>query len=240
MKPDRRVPTASVLAALLLAAGAGLSPARAQEDLPTSCGQIGGGYGPFDYRTAPAHEKALVETPHFPKIVENLVRGNRGYLGGDLEYTLRAFPNHHRALISVIRYGRKTGTDKPPNMTFTVECFLKRAVFYRPNDGLVRVIYAGYLFEKNRADEAQVHLSKAEEFAPNDPFRLHSIGSVYLEAKVYDKARIFAQRTEALGYTNSPLKNALLKAGQWTEAGATDTAASAPPAASAPGAGKAP
>ena len=239
MKPDRRVPTASVLAALLVAAGSALAPAQAQE-LPASCGRIGDGYGPFDYRTASAHEKALVEGAHFPKMVENLVRGHRGYLGGDIDYTLRAFPNHHRALIAVIKYGRKTGRDQPPDMRYTVDCWLRRAVHYQPTDGIARIIYAGYLFEKNRADEAVFQLTKAEESAPNDAFRLHSIGSTYLEAKVYDKARVFAQRTEALGYTNSPLKNALLKAGQWTEAGATDTAASAPPAASAPGAGKAP
>lgn len=73
----------------------------------------GQGFGPFDYtdpetarpgkygQSPPLH---LVEIAHFTPEVEHLVRGKSGAIYGDLDYTLRAFPNHHRALWSMVRY----------------------------------------------------------------------------------------------------------------------------------------
>ena len=68
-----------------------------------ACGPLEtGGYGPYDY-TNPIHfrEKLpIVEGAHFDAGVESLrghLKKNAGTLDGDLDYTLRAFPNHHRA-----------------------------------------------------------------------------------------------------------------------------------------------
>ncbi|MEL7448527.1 MAG: hypothetical protein AAFN78_04915, partial [Pseudomonadota bacterium] len=95
---------ALIAAGLLASAQAGA--ARPKED----CGPLQNAYGPFDY-TNPDHvAKKLdrVERAHFDKGVENLKghltnAGGKAQLKGDIAYTLRAFPNHHRALYAMIR-----------------------------------------------------------------------------------------------------------------------------------------
>ena len=68
----------------------------------------GGGYGPYDY-TNPTHFRdklPIVNDYHFNARVENLVGGNKeesSHPGGDLNYVLMAFPNHHRALAAMMR-----------------------------------------------------------------------------------------------------------------------------------------
>ena len=77
--------------------------------VPSECGgpEITNAYGPFDY-TNPTHFRErlpIVETYHFTLKVETLEAGETGTEpGGDLDYTLRAFPNHHRALYAMGRY----------------------------------------------------------------------------------------------------------------------------------------
>lgn len=70
------------------------------------CGSLQNAFGPFDYRDPEARGEPLrlVESAHFTPSVESLVKGNSGTVAGDLDYTLRAFPNHHRALYSVAQY----------------------------------------------------------------------------------------------------------------------------------------
>src|SRR5438128_12469438 len=72
-------------------------------------------YGPYDYRTATDQQKHLVEITgaHFTTSVETLRSGNTGTLGGELDYTLRVFPNHTRALMAMVRLGQRDKTIKP-------------------------------------------------------------------------------------------------------------------------------
>src|SRR5437867_1540176 len=59
-------------------------------------------YGPFDYRTATGDQKTIVEAHHFTSEVESLHAGITGSIGAEIDYTLRAFPNHPRALMAMI------------------------------------------------------------------------------------------------------------------------------------------
>ena len=78
------------------------------------CGELGNSFGPFDYRTVPEQPKRLVEGAHFTPVVESLIRGNTASgPGGDIDYTLRAMPNHHRALLATVRLGEIEKTGKP-------------------------------------------------------------------------------------------------------------------------------
>ncbi|MDB5850133.1 MAG: hypothetical protein JWP29_3885, partial [Rhodoferax sp.] len=117
----------------------------------SGCGPIQNAYGPFDYRFEKGNSLYLVESAHFTPVVEALIRGNAGYLGGDLDYTLRAFPNHHRALMAVMRYGEKTKSPQPPNLRYTVECYFVRALQFKPDDTIVKLIYASFLGKNSRA-----------------------------------------------------------------------------------------
>ncbi|TQE90816.1 MAG: hypothetical protein FKY71_20345, partial [Spiribacter salinus] len=104
-----------------------------------SCGSLGDGYGPYDYTNAEHREERLpiVTRAHFTPQVERLERGQSGHLGGDIDYTLRAFPNHHRALDAMSRLAVREDTHKPSNMRYTVRCWFHRAKEFAPDDGMV-------------------------------------------------------------------------------------------------------
>ena len=60
-------------------------------------------YGPYDYRID-KDKLPIVEIAHFTAQVESLLRGqSMASFAGDISYTLQRFPNHHRALMSVMR-----------------------------------------------------------------------------------------------------------------------------------------
>jgi hypothetical protein len=195
-------------------------PAAAQSVASDACGPLKppGQFGPFDYRKEHGEPLQLVQGAHFPPKVEQLIGGNRGYLGGDIDYTLRAFPNHHRALVSMMEYAKRTQQDPPPHMHYTVECYLDRAIRMAPDDVIVRILYAQYLASKSRIDEADAQLRSADTLAGNDGFTHYNIGLAYLEMKQYERALSQAHQALALGMTRDALKNALIAAGKWVDA----------------------
>ena len=118
-----------------------------------ACGSIerkGGGYGPDDY-TNPSdfrNKLPIVDQHHFNARVESLIGGHKEETRrptGDLGYVLFAFPNHHRALNAMVRLSSKENTSKPAGSTFTIDCWLDRAIRWRPEDAMVRMIYGNYL-----------------------------------------------------------------------------------------------
>ena len=241
MKPMyQRPPLPALLTALLLAAGA-LPPAAAQGDA-TTCGPLANAYGPFDYRTD-KDKLTHVERPHFPPVVEALIRGNRGYLGQDIDYTLRAFPNHHRALLAVMRYGEKLKTPHVKEMPYTVECYFDRALRFRPDDNIVRMLYAQFLAKNERKPEGLKQLEVAAAGAEESGFTQYNIGMIYVEMKEFDRALGQAHKAIWLGFERPALREQLVAAGKWVDAppapektaaaaapDKTDKAASATPA----------
>jgi hypothetical protein len=66
------------------------------------CGDLKASFGPFDYRTpedAPSRE--MVTSAHFTDDVAAGIKGNTGTIGADLDYTLKAIPNHPGALATM-------------------------------------------------------------------------------------------------------------------------------------------
>ena len=193
------------------------------------CGPIENGFGPFDYRPErdpPTQgtgdhitKLGLVEGAHFTKEVELLIRGHRSGddPGGDLDYTLRAFPNHHRALLSVMRYGEKKKSAKPAGLRFDVECYFERALRFTSDDAIVRMIYSTYLSKNNRQAEAIAQLEQATALAGKNGFTHYNIGLVYFDMKLYDKGLAQAHRALALGFERENLRDLLKKANKWQE-----------------------
>jgi Flp pilus assembly protein TadD len=216
----KRWPLAVGAAALVLAAGAG-----AQD-----CGSLANAYGPFDYRTS-ADKLVIVETYHFTPDVEYLRRGAQGSLGGDLDYTLRAAPNHHRALMAMTNLALREHKQQADGAKYTVDCYFDRAEEFAPNDGIVRMIHGIYLSRVGKKAEALQRFKEAESLAGDSPTLHYNLGLAYLDVKQYDEALAHAQRAYALGVTLPGLRNKLKAAGQWREpAPATaDAAKDAPP-----------
>lgn len=213
--PNRR----SVAAALLLAATA-CTPALAQS-AGGGCGSLEASYGPFDFRTD--HSKLPIVTgAHFTAPVEALIRGATSTRpGGDIAYTLRAIPNHHRALISMMRLGEKEKTSKPFGSNYTVECWFERAIAFRPDDSIVRMIYSGFLNSKGNVKNANSQLEFATAYAKDNGFTHYNIGLHYFDLKNYDKALMQAHKAIGLGFDHADLRNQLTAAGKWREPQAT-------------------
>ena len=205
--------------------------AAAQQQADPACGNpFVNGYGPFDYRTQQASLK-IVEDYHFTPRVESLIGGMQGTIGGDLNYTLRAFPNHHRALVAMMRLGERLKTPIPPGAVFSVECFFKRALLFRPDDSVARMLYSKYLFNVGNKNDALRELDYTRETTKDNAFTHYNLGLLYQEFGAFDRALEQAHRALALGFGRPELKAQLQKAGKWSEptAAPAETAASAPP-----------
>ena len=143
-------------------------PVSAQ-NAPNVCGDLRNAYGPYDYRND-RDKLPIVESFHFTPEVEALIRGKSGYIGGDLDYTLRAFPNHHRALVSMMNLAEREKNRQPRGARYTVECYFERAVRFAPDDTIVRMLFAIDLNKIGRVQEANQQLEESVKLAGNDPF----------------------------------------------------------------------
>jgi tetratricopeptide (TPR) repeat protein len=185
------------------------------------CGPVHrlGGFGPFDYRDKAnlSRNLPIVEQFHFTQNVENLIRGESTHvIGGDLSYTLRAFPNHHRALNAIVRLAAREKTDQPRGSSVSVNCWFDRAIRWREDDGTVRMLYANYLVQAKKLDEAGKQYQAAEKLLPNSPNVAYNYGLYHFERKDYDKAREYAKKAYAKGFPLDGLKRKLMSVGKWS------------------------
>lgn len=210
------------------------SPSAIAQELPVGCGSLWsqGRFGPYDYRssgyipetTYRSHKALLyiVEHHHFTPEVEALIRGKTNTTpGGDIAYTLHAFPNHHRALIAMVALSEKEKTPKPIGSNYNVECWFSRAIAWRPGDSMVRMIYANFLVKAKRINEAEQQLNVAVEQAGNNAFTHNNIGLIFFDMKNYEKALIHAHKAYELGLRMPTLPDKLKSVGKWTEPVAT-------------------
>lgn len=218
------------LALCLCVLAAWASPAAAQAGA-SACGQLQNGFGPYDYRTD-RDKLPIVESAHFTPEVEALVRSVTGYIGGDLDYTLRAFPNHHRALLAMMRFGERTKSAQPPSAKYSVDCYFQRAVRFKSDDTTARMLYATYLHKNGRDAEANQQMESTLELAGDNAFTRYNAGLVFLDLKNYEKALQQAHIAYELGFTRPELREALKKSGKWVEP--PEAAASVPASAQVP------
>lgn len=202
------------LVAVLMALGTTASGLASGQE---GCGPLENAYGPFDYRSS-KKELNVVEQFHFTPDVESLRHGNTGALGGDLDYTLRASPNHHRALMAMVNLALKAKSAKPLGARYTVDCWFDRAIRFANDDGAVRIIYGVYLYRVGKKDEARRVLEDARRFAKDDPNLYYNLGFVYLDLGDKAKALESAQTAYRLGAQLPGLRNKLRKAGAWKDA----------------------
>lgn len=192
------------------------TPALAQSG-NEACGSLKASVGPYDYRTD-RDKLPIVEGAHFTAEVEALIRGTSSRLpGGDIAYTLRAIPNNHRALLAMMRLGEKEKTPQPYGSTYTIQCWFERAVLFRPEDGIVRMIYSTYLNSNGRAPEATRQLEIATSYARDNAFTHYNIGLHYFDMKNYDRALQQAHKAIELGFTQPVLRDKLKSVGKWVE-----------------------
>jgi hypothetical protein len=221
----------SVLVATLLSSSTALAQGG-----ELGCGSLRNAYGPFDYRTATPDQKGIVENAHFTPGVESLTRGKTGPFGGDIRYTLIVFPNHPRALMAMERLVEKERANPARDAWYSIECFYERALRFRPDDHVVRLLYVNFLVKRKETDNALKQLDYVADTTRDNPFAQFNVGMLYMDMKLYDKALEQAHRVIAMGFDRRELRERLTAAGHWVEPPAS--AASAPEgAASAPASG---
>jgi hypothetical protein len=197
---------------LLLASACCITLAHAQV---SGCGELKNGFGPYDF-LSDKDKLPIVEQHHFTPEVEMLVRGNTSVaVGADISYTLLAFPNHHRALQAMVRLGARQHTPQPAGATFSVECYFDRALRFRPHDTTARLLYANYLFQNQRKQDALSQMAVAADEAADNPFTHYNMGLMYLENQVYDLALAHARKAYDLGFTQPGLRDKLEQLGRW-------------------------
>ena len=196
----------------------------AQSANSSNCGTLfsSGQYGPYDFRTD-KDKLPIVLRAHFTHEVESLIRGiSSGTPGGDIDYTLRAIPNHPSALIAMMRLAEKEKNPQPRGSNYTVECWFERALQFRPDDNVVRMIYATFLAKNGRTPQALEQLERVTATAGDNAFTHYNAGLIYFNIKDFDKALSQAHKALALGLPRTELADQLKTAGKWTEPTASD------------------
>ena len=176
------------------------------------------GYGPFDYTQRATNMQSLkiVEDYHFTSNVESLIKGANGSIPSDIDYTLSAWPNHHRALNSISRYdlGYPNKRHKPAQ---PIECYFNRAILFSPDDSITQLLYAIYLHKSGHQARALELYQSAEKLAPTDPQIQYNMALLLVDMKDFEKARYYADSVYARGYPLPGLKRRLTAAGYWDE-----------------------
>jgi tetratricopeptide (TPR) repeat protein len=183
----------------------------------SACGPLENAYGPYDYRTDKA-KLPIVLGAHFTPEVEALIRGATSTRPGhDIDYTLRAIPNNPRALYSMMQLGKKENTDRPSGSHYSVECWFDRAIRFRPDDQVVRMLYSTFLANNARKREAEQQLEVVLSSTKDNPFTHYNVGLVYFDLGEYGKALAQAHKAIDLGFTRPELRDKLQVAGKWEE-----------------------
>ena len=187
--------------------------------------------GPWDYSDPFSHSEGsagggsswsrvyLVEIAHFQPSVERLQSAKTGTIMTSIDYTLGVFPNHHRALWTLIRYDKRLGGKLPNNFPshypITVECYFDRAFQFKPRDPKVHQLYGSYFHLNHNYKKALKYYLKAEKLSDNDSQLIYNIGLLYYDMENYAKAKEYAEKAIKLGFRVKGLKNKLIKNGHW-------------------------
>ncbi|MDO8706949.1 MAG: tetratricopeptide repeat protein [Sulfuricaulis sp.] len=198
-----------------------------------------GQFGPFDYydlKNTPHNALPLVERAHFGAVTKNrLRRGEICSYWGDLDYTLRAFPNHPGALMAMVEYLEAGGSTSPcakkavkRNVTDlavelekgawqekTADYYFETAIEFRPQHAATRVLYGRYQHKEGRLNEALKTYTEAEKLDPKSADLHYYLGLLYFDMKNNVKAMYHAEIAYRLGQQLPELRDKLTKANAW-------------------------
>jgi hypothetical protein len=193
------------------------------------CGTLQNPYGPYDYSnpTDVADRLPIVEINHFTPDVENHIKGITGPVPIELDYTLRAFPNHTRALWSMARYQLEHPW-RPSDRYRSIECYFARALAFKSDDATVWMVKGMYSARKGDHMGAIKEYDRAEKLQPGLVEVSYNQGLSYFAIKEYAKARELAEKAYAQGYPLPGLKNKLIGVGQWRQGSSPSNSKSAP------------
>ncbi len=260
----RNLNTAKILFVMLAANTFVTTSAHAAPNTPKSTAVYGavddgpddvdGQFGPYDYYRPPAEPRgaiALVEREHLGfKVAEQMFK--KDYCGYylNLDYTLRAFPNHPKALPMMAKFleshstcppSRKTevtveaaaialesGTWQERNMEYyygTAIHFVTEDTRVIPKHAETHVLYGDWLRKNGEYGKAQKQYETALALKPGSADAHYGMGLMYLDQNNSAKAAEYAKKAYTLGKPPAELRDRLVASGVWQ---ATPTGKQAP------------
>jgi tetratricopeptide (TPR) repeat protein len=181
------------------------------------------GYGPFDYANSEAFKDKLpiVERYHFtPETYQEAISGTAPpNVIDDLDYTLRAFPNHPRALYAMGVYQEALRKQSLQGYAYwtgkfhTTDCYFRRATDFKPNDPAIYAAYGSYLYTTGQKTKALQYFKRAVELNPESPEYNYDVGLSLLESGDLEGARRYAEKAYEGGYPLSYLRDQLKRKG---------------------------
>lgn len=185
-------------------------------------------FGPFDYldRAKFEGELFITEEYHLTPEILNLQQATTTTAINDIQYTLMAWPNHHKALYAAYRYRLLNRGEfrRDINAPSPVECHLQRAINFSPRDPVPYMIQGMLLHEWELYKEALKSFRTANALMPNDVITLYNMGLTLVELEMYEEAREVADRVYSTDFPLPGLRNKLIAAEQRSREAAEDTA----------------
>ena len=206
----------SLLAVTFLAGS--INPVSAGE---VECGSLENHFGPWDYYD-PANHRAnaaqsegrigIVTGAHLSNSMLRLDRGKTALqIREDLDYTLRAIPNHPRALDLASRFSHQRSTSesfrqRQKNLKLSVECYFDRAFRLSHNNPETWKLYGIHNHRIGNYEKAVSSYKKALELGSNTADVNYNIGLSYFEAGDYSNAKLYATKAYDGGFPLQGLK----------------------------------
>ncbi len=214
-KMKRWLPAMRDLVVMVVACSLFATAARAQA-VADYCGDVfTNATGPFDYMNADDRTRTqtagvpIVERIHFTPEIAGFLLPDNDVLN-NIDYTLRAVPNHHPALAAIARFDIEKNI--PPRQR-SAQCWFERAMRFRPEDGTVMQIYGNWLAKKGKSEEALAAYARAKEINPESPEVHYNMGLLYLRLGQYEKALENARVAYAGNYPLPGLRRKLAEKG---------------------------
>jgi len=169
-------------------------------------------YSDMNDPSSTAHVK-MMETYHFSRDVEHLIKGLSAPLPFDIAFILNHVPNHYRALNAMAEWQLKNKfPDNRDNELLTADCYFHRAISYRPGDSYLRFVYGIYLHRAKRFADAQKVYDQAERMGVAGAELFYNRGLLELDMGNLAKASEYANRAYGMGYPLPGLRNKLTHA----------------------------
>ena len=136
----------------------------------------------------------------------------------ELVWTLARFPNHHKALLVLIKYTAKKGFPFYPEVEAHVasaECYIRQAMRLMPHDTTLWQLLAYNYQLRKQYNDAIAAYKDALAKEPKNIEIAYNMGLIYIELKRYDKAMEYAQIAYKHGFPLPGLRNSLKRVGAW-------------------------
>lgn len=207
-----------------------------------------GQFGPYNYYKPPKGALQLVESAHMRAVIaRDRHRGNWCAYYGNLDYTLRAFPNHPEALVLMAEYldvrspcsnnnALPSSKGKSPLELAaaiesgawrerTADYYFQKAIAYKPKDSPksivnnpeTHVLYGKYLYAHKRPEEALTQFKDTIKHDPRSAEAHYYLGLILFEKNDTEAAKQHFQTGYKIGQPPIELKQKLISIGQWRE-----------------------